>query len=207
MAVISIPSDILSYITRQTLGNRHFNLAFASDLTGASQSRLLAPQRWLGSFVSAEKMEREAAAAWRAFVLSLEGQVNQLAFYDLYNTAPRGTYRGTPTLSGNVAVGDRTIPIVDATQGTATWKKGDWIGLGQSGSERQLFAVMADAAAVAGAVSLTVWPPAKFAVASGQAATWDKPTCLMRRTTDESMWDISGELQGGFSLDLRESWE
>lgn len=209
MAVVTIPSGVLDYIRSQPFGMKNFDLEFSSELTGGSQARLLAPPRWTCSLVAEEDLAPDVAALWRAFILSLEGKVNQLAVYDLLNTAPRGTMRGTPVLNAGVAVGDRTIAInAGVGEASTTLLKGDWIGLG-SGSTRQLFTVTADATANGSGVfsSVSVYPPARFAQTNGTAVTWDKPTCLMRRTTDETSWTASGYFTGNFSLDLQESWE
>lgn len=208
MAVVSIPSDLLDYIRRQSFGKKHFNMEFRSELVGSSQARLLAPPRWTCSLVGEQELLEEASAIWRAFLLSLDGNVNQVEIYDIRNPAPRGTMRGTLTLASGIAVGDTTISVTGgAGQAATTLLKGDWIGVG-SGQTRQLFSVKADATANgSGVISLSVTPPARFAQTNGSGVAWDKPTCLMRRTSSETAWEAEGYFTSGFAVDLEESWE
>lgn len=207
MAVITIPSAVLELIARQSFGDMDFNLEFRGSATGSSQVRLFAPPRWTCALVGGNGLLPEQAAIWKSFLKSLRGRVNQLEVYDILNPIPAGTYRGSPVLTSGIAVGDTSIALADATQAGATWKRGDWVGTG-SGSTRNLFMVMADVTANgSGAATLTVEPPARDAQTNGSAVVWNKPTCLMRRTTSQNNWDQDGPSTNGFSLDLMESWE
>lgn len=204
MSVISLPVGLL--ITRQTMGQKRNDLQFTSA-AGSSQTRVLSPPRWLCGLVSPDSMPLAAAAQWRGLVLAARGMINQIEVYDIINPQPRGTYRGTLKVASAIAIGDTTLALKGGNAG-GTLLTGDWIGVGADAS-RQLFQVAADAAANgSGDISITVEPPARYASAVDVACTWFRPTCLMRQTGTSSSWEgRPGSLQGGFSLDLMESWE
>jgi hypothetical protein len=212
MAVITLPSNLR--VRQQDIGQRRFDLMFGSGDTGAQQARILAPPRWFCALVGEEKSDPAAAAVWRQLILSLEGRINQLAVYDLLNPAPRGTARGTWVVgTGGAAAGTSSMPIdCLAAQAGKTILTGDWIGCGQasSGAARQLLHVQGDVTLDgAGKGTVTFKAPLRVALAAGAALAWDKPTCLMKQTGNESSWSSTGyqPRQSGFSLDLQESWE
>lgn len=209
MSVITLPTGLL--VHQFAFGQQDFSLTFQNGDTGAQQSRILAPARWTCTMVVNLSIGQTYAALWRTMVLQLRGKTNQLAVYDIKNPAPTGTMRGTLTLNavtGAVAVGGTTLNISGgAGQAGTTLKQGDWIGVG-SGSTRQLFSVQADATANgSGDITVTVEPPSRYAQTVGATVTWDKPTCLMRRTESAHSWMAVAAAEGGASLSLIESWE
>jgi len=153
-------------------------------------------------------MTAAEAAIWRDLILRLRGRVHQLAAYDMDNTAPAGTMRGTLTLASAVAVGATTISVTGGVgQAGTTMLAGDWVGIG-SGSTRQLLSVAANATANgSGVISLTVSQPARWAQLIASSVVWDKPTALFRQRSPESNWSRDGDIRTGHSLDLVESWE
>lgn len=205
MAVISLLDPTL--VNRQTWGQKRFDLRFQSGDSGAGQSRILAPSRWTTSIASYSDLQAADSAAWRTMILALNGQINQLAVYNISNPAPRGTMRGTLALNASVVAGATTLAITGgAGQASTTLLAGDFIGVG-SGSTRQLVTIAADATANgAGLISVTIQQPMRYAQSGGSGVTWDKPTALFRVTGDASSWD-AGVFEGGYSLDLMESWE
>lgn len=209
MSVITIPAGI--QVHQFAFGQQDYSLTFQAGDTGTQQSRILAPSRWTCTMTINLSVGQSVAAAWRTMVLQLRGKTNQLAVYDVKNPAPAGTMRGTLTLNastGAVAVGGTTLNISGgAGQAGTTLKAGDWIGVG-SGSTRQLFSVQADATADgSGNITVTVEPPSRYAQTASTTVTWDKPTCLMRRTDSAHSWMAVAAAEGGASLSLIESWE
>lgn len=206
MSIVTIPSGML--VKRQDFGTRDFGLEFSNADSGASQTAINGPPRMTCSLVSNDAMDRGEAAAWRALVLALKGRVNQLAVYDILNAAPRGTMRGSLTLAAAAVAGVDTLRISGgSTQAGRTLLTGDWIGVNQGGSNRQLLHVQADATADAtGLMVVSVAPNLRVGIASGSSVVWDKPTCLMRRAVQENTWSSSGASQGAFNLDLLEDW-
>jgi len=206
MSIVTIPTGMI--FKRQDFGTRDFGLDFSNADSGASQTAINGPPRLTCSLVANDSMDRGEAAVWRSLVLSLKGRVNQLAVYDLLNAAPRGTLRGTLTLATAAVAGADSVRISGTSaQAGKTLLAGDWIGVNQGGTNRQLLHVQSDAVAdAAGVIVVSVAPNLRVGVALGSAVTWDKPTCLMRRTTQENSWSSSGATQGAFNLDLMEDW-
>lgn len=207
MSVVALPQNLP--VKSQTFGIRDFNLTFANGDTGASQVKVLAPQRYTCSLVSEERIPVLAQAAmWRALIHSLNGQVNQLAVFDYLNPVPRGTARGA-WIAAAAAAGATSLSIeMGADQAGKTLLQGDWIGVNQGGGQRQLLHVQADAVAnVSGVAVVSVKPALRVPLVAMSPVIWDRPTCLMRRTTADTSWSSQVRAQGGFSLDLMESWE
>lgn len=206
MAIITLPAALKTM--RIEWGQRRYDLRFENGDSGAGQTRLLAPPRWTAGLVCTEALSQAEAALWRSLVLSLDGRVNQLALYDIGNPAPRGTMRGTLTLSADATQGATTLSITGGVgQASTTLLTGDWIGVG-TGLTRQLFSVAADATANAsGVISVSVKPAVRVLQTTGTAVAWDSPTALFRQTANDSKWAHEGAVRSGYSLDLIESWE
>lgn len=206
MAIITFPSTLA--FVRQGWGQKRFDLGFENGDSGAQQTRILAPPRWLCSLNSDSELDRENSAAWRALILSLQGRLNQLAMWDELNPAPRGTLRGSLTLAVATDPGARTLLVTGGPeQAYATLLAGDWIGVG-SGVTRQLVSVVEDVQADAsGVISPTFTTPMRYVQALGSPVVWDRPTALFRMTAATSQWEARTVNQGGYSLDLMESWE
>jgi len=194
---------------RLAWGQRRFDLRFENGDSGSGQSRLVAPPRWTAALSCPDALTAADAAVWRALVLGLNGRVNQLALYDLGNPAPRGTMRGTLTLASAASAGATSITLTGgAGQAATTLLQADWLGLGQSGSQRELLAVAADATADgSGLITVSLVSPLRWAYSSGASVVWDKPTALFRQTTDASTWTHERAIRTGYTLDLMESWE
>lgn len=207
MSVITLPATLSAVAIEW--GQARFDLSFAGGDSGAQQSRVLAPPRWLASLVASDALTAALAAEWRALIMDLRGRTNVLALHDLGNPAPQGTARGTWTANATAAAGATSIVInMGVGQAATTLKKGDWIGVNQSATSRQLLHVQADATANgSGIITVTVEPPLRVQVASASSMVWDKPTALFRQTTNESKWLQRSAVRSGYSLDLIESWE
>ncbi|KLN57616.1 hypothetical protein [Variovorax paradoxus] len=207
MSIIDLPTSLA--VQRQDFGIRTFDLTFANGDTGSSQVAVLAPPRRTCALVSEDRIPVLAqAAVWRALMHAMDGQVNVLAVSDLLQPAPRGTARGAWTAAA-AAAGAASLTInMGAAQAGKTLLQGDWIGVNQTSIQRQLLHVQADAVAnAAGQIMVQFKPGLRVAVAAASAVVWDRPTCLMRKTDSQSKWSSSSRTQGGFSLDLMESWE
>lgn len=211
--IITLPDDV--NIPTLTFGVISYDLAHENPDTGSTQVAVLGPQRRTCSIPSNEReADPEMIARWRALVHSLRGRVNRLAVWDVANPEPRGTARGAWTAAALAAAGSSSITIsaVGAPDGS-TLLQGDWIGVHQSsaGAGRQLLHVQADAVVTGGQITVQIEPVLRLALPVGSAIVWDRPTCLMRRTGNESSWSSTPGLgqafEGGYRLDLRESWE
>lgn len=207
MSIVQIPEELS--ILRQDFGLRNFDFTFAGSDTGATQTTVRAPARRTCTLVSNEREALDDGAAWRVLMHALRGRVNVLAVYDVMQPEPRGTARGAWSCSGGAAAGAASMFInAGAAQAGQTLLAGDFIGVNQAANGRQVLHVQADAVVAGnGLMTVTFEPVLRLAVAAGSAIVWQRPTCLMRRTTDETSWGLHpGEMEGGFSLDLMEDW-
>lgn len=207
MSTVSLPPNLP--VKRQDFGLQTFDLTFSNSDSGSIQTSVLGPSRRTCALVSEDRIPVMAEAAqWRALVHALRGQVGRIAVHDLLNPVPRGTARGAWTAVA-AAPGASTMTIrLGTPQAGKTLLTGDWIGVNQESNQRQLLHIQADAAAdVDGLITVTFEPVLRVAVATGSAVIWDRPTCRMRRTRTDTSWSSESRAQGGFSLDLVESWE
>ena len=206
MTIVALPAGIL--VQRQEWGIENFDLEFGPSDSGATQVTVLGPPRWTCAMTSNEGLDGEQSAHWRAMILSLAGRVNKLEVYDLLNSAPRGTLRATTMTSSALAVAGSNAMTLNVGTGNVgkTLLKGDWIGVNQSASNRQMLHLSADAVVSGSQIVVTFEPRLRVSVAAGGAVAWDKPTCLMRRNTQGISWNSTGAVQNGFNLDLKEHW-
>jgi hypothetical protein len=206
MTIITLPESIL--FKKQQFGQQNFDLEFSGGDAGASQVAVNGPARWTCSLLSNDMLDRDQAASWRALVLSLKGRVNFLAISDVLNPAPRGTVRGSLTAATAAPDGASTLQIqAGAGQVGRTLRLGDWIGVNQGGSNRQLLHLQEDATVASnGVITVKFEPVLRVGVQAGGAVVWDKPTCLMRRVEQVGSWSSEGAVQGGFSIELMEHW-
>lgn len=207
MSIVQIPEELS--ILRQDFGIRTFDFGFEGSDTGATQTVMRAPPRRTCSIVSNDRELMGEGAAWRVLLHALRGRVNSLAVYDITQPEPRGTARGAWT-AGAAGAGSAVMTInAGVAQAGQTLLAGDWIGVNQQANGRQLLHVQADTAVDGnGWMLVTFEPVLRLAVAAGSAVAWQRPTCLMRRTSGETSWSTHpGEFEGGFSLDLMEDWQ
>ncbi|MFC5524013.1 hypothetical protein [Polaromonas jejuensis] len=209
MTIYTLPVGLSGLkIKRLKFGQKRFDLRFQNGDSGAGQSRILAPPRWTAALVCPDGLSQAEAAIWRNLILQLQGMTHQLALPDLANLTPRGTMRGTLTLSAQANAGDTSLTITGgAGQANATLLTGDWIGIG-SGGQRQLLNIAGDYTANgAGVIVVNISQPVRWQQAASSAVIWDGPTALFRQTSTDSSWDYEPGIRNGYSLDLMESWE
>jgi hypothetical protein len=213
MAIITMPALVIAP-EGVSIAQRRYEIGAASDPSGTSQVRLLGPPRWAIMLTSPASVLVADAATWQTTLLQLRGRINHLAAYDPARPAPRGTMRGTMTLSGSHSAGATSVVVTaGAGQASTTLLKGDWLQIG-SGLTGQLLMVMADAIANgSGVITLTTEPPLRTGYAGGTAVTWDKARGHYKSAADESRWQYgtgqhrgTAQLLGGFSFDGLEQW-
>lgn len=107
---------------------------------------------------------------------------------------------------------DGVHAVVDAETGVyppqPNLLQGDWLQIG-TGVASHYCMVTADATATdAGAITVSIEPPLRQAIASNTAVTWNKPVAHYKLTTDSQAWQgVPGSSDvGGFALDLLEDW-
>ena len=207
MNIVTLPSDLP--VKRQDFGLQAYDLTFSNSESGAMQVAVLGPARRTCTLVSEERIPlMRDAAAWRSLVHSMRGQVNLLAVHDMLQPVPRGTARGAWTAVATAAGASELTIRMGASEAGKTLLQGDWIGVNQGSNQRQMLHVQADAVAdAAGVITVRFEPVLRTPVVAGSAVVWDRPTCLMRRVDSKTTWASESRTQGGFSLDLMESWE
>jgi hypothetical protein len=187
-----------------------YDMLESSDATGSQAARLFGPPRWRLAVRSKDAFTLVQAGAYEAVLLQLRGGVNHLSMYDPVRTAPQGTVRGTLTLNGSHSAGVTAISVTAGVgQSGLTLKAGDWLQIGTGLGTSQLVKVMADATVNgSGVIALTVEPPLRTAFSTGAAVTWDKPLAYYKQQ-GTPQWSYRPGMrmrQGGFALDLLESW-
>ena len=146
----------------------------ASPFGGSEQAVDLLNDRWLCS-LEVWQMSPAEAAQLEAFIGQMRGQTNTTPLYHMARPTPRGTARGTQTLSAGVAQGASSLPITGISPSTGTYLAGDMIGAGG-----QLFMVAQDTTAVAGAATVPITNRVRTALTNGASVTWNAPTVPMR---------------------------
>lgn len=208
MAIIQLPTGLLC--GQFAISQRRFDMDEMSEESGDALARLLGPPRW-GLVLAAPSngLSQANAALWSSMVLRLRGRVNHLAAYDIVKQAPRGSFRGNPTLVGAHAGGLSTL-VINGGSGQAgqTFLSGDWVGVG-SGLGSQVVNVVADAVANgSGQVTLTVEPPLRLAWPNGTAIVWDKPLIYYKAVSQAVSWDYrpGWNTLRGFQGEFVEQW-
>jgi hypothetical protein len=211
MAIITLPTT-LPLGVQCTWGQQRYDLTQSSDSNGTEQVRALAPPRWVLSLTSPEHVQvaNGALAQWQVLLMQLRGRVNILAGFDPLRIRPRGTMRGTITLSGSLAVGATSATLAAGSgQAGTTLLAGDLLQIGTGVGSSQLVMVMADATANgSGNTTITFEPPIRVALGSGLAVTWDRPLAYFRARGQSSSWTYgpAGLTASGMALDLLETW-
>lgn len=208
MAIVNLPAAFgtTAWAGEFFMGVQRNDLEERSDPTGIRSARVLGPPQWTYHLRSPKQMTAAQAAVWKALVLGLDGLNNHLAAWNLVETAPRGTMRGTMT-AGALSAGATSATITAAGQGTNTLLAGDWLQIG-SGLTGQLVMVTADAVASGGVITVSFKHPMRYAQSGGVAVTWDKALGHYKLMSQSPNWSYeAGTLaQGGFELDFLEQW-
>lgn len=154
-------------------GIQKAGVQFAGPFNGTMQAVDFLAERWVVS-ITLPPVARADSGAVEAFFNLLAGGVNRVRLAHMGSgtmTAPgtpRGTLRGTPTLSAAATRGATSLAIT--TTAGATLLAGDMIGC------NQLFQVAADATADgAGAMTVNLVNRVRAATGSGTAIVWNRP--------------------------------
>ncbi|UST52960.1 hypothetical protein NF681_11455 [Comamonadaceae bacterium OTU4NAUVB1] len=206
MSIIALPINLL--VSQHSFGLHRYDLTYGGGDTGTTQTTVLGFPRRTCSLASPELISDEDAARWRTLLHALGGRVNHLAVHDRLNSVPRGTARGTWTASAAAAAGAKTMVIrAGADQAGKTLLAGDWFGVNQGGTNRQMLHVQADTVVDgSGLMAVSFETVLRSPVVANSAIAWSYPTCLMKSQSDSDSWSVSKGKQGGFSLDLLEQW-
>jgi hypothetical protein len=198
MAIIQFPTTLLV----QDLSWGQMRNDMASRSMFGSQTIQLSEPWWTARLVLPKENEDSADEVYQ-LVMSLQGQKNQLALWNIARPVPRGSMRGSPVLSGAIVAGATSLPITGGTSG-GTLRVGDMLGIG-TGVTQQV--VMVQAPVIlngSGAGTVSVLPPVRNAFATSTAIVWDMPKALFRSVDNKVEWSYSTITMSGLSLDLVE---
>lgn len=172
MSLISLPAGFRpSSVSLRLHTNQRVN---AAPFGGSEQAVDLLNDRWLMSLRLPATLQAESAAR-EAFLAALRGQVNTCALWHFVRPVPRGTMRGSPTLSAGAAQGAASIAITGGTA-SGTLLSGDMLGVGGL-----LLMVAADVTLNgSGAGTVTLVNRLRTALSNGAAVTWSQPTAPFR---------------------------
>lgn len=195
MSVITLPAAFVPHSCQLTQSvNQRVS---AAPFGGSEQAIDLLNDRWLLSCELPNHLNSDGA--WReAFIGAMRGQTNVVNLHHFARKAPRGTVRGTLTLSASAAQGASSVVITGCSPATGTLLAGDMIGVGGL-----LLMVASDCAAVAGVVTVPITNRLRVAQSSGAAVTWDKPTAPFRLLATNGV-GYSPAVSGAVSFDFGE---
>lgn len=207
MAIITAPAT-LALGPDCTIGDIRSDSVGGSDPSGWEQAAIYGPPRWTQTLVSPPSTSAGDAAAWRTMILGLRGHTNRLAMWPAAHPYPRGTMRGTMTLSAAIAAGANTASIsAGSGQAARTLLAGDWLQIGMGLGTSQLIRVSADATSNgSGVITITFDHVARLAFASGSAVTWLRPLGYWVRTEADASWGYVGRRGGQHQVDLVEAF-
>ena len=208
MAIITPPTTIA--VGPQRFDQITYDISETSDSSGAMSVRVGGLPRWRMSLNMPSPLEPVRADVWKSLLVKLRGRINHLAMWDAGRPVPRGTMRGTMTLSASAVAGAPSVSITaGGGQAGTTLRAGDWLQIGTGVGTSVLIMVADDATANgSGVISVNVEPPLRYAFSSGTAVTWDRPVGYYRRLSGSAGWDnipLTGG-HGGMALDLLEQW-
>jgi hypothetical protein len=137
-----------------------------SGITGTFQAIDLGVEYWTINLTTASR-QRAASGRDEAFFNQLVGGAQPVSLWHFGRQEPKGTMRGSPTLSASAAQFAKTLSITT----TGTLLAGDMIGVAG-----QLIQVAADATPIGGVLTIQTVNRVRAALASGSAVTWYRPT-------------------------------
>lgn len=147
-----------------------------SPTTGSVEAIEFPAERWQVSVTYPARLKNDGGPA-EAFFARMVGGVERLRVYNFVRPVPRGTMRGTPTLSAAIARGDRQIAIIT----TGTLEAGDFFKVGN-----QLHQAFKSAQPSGGVLTVQTVHRVREAASAGAAVQWDRPTALFIIPSDSS---------------------
>lgn len=183
--------------SRFVINQASFSALTQSPFSAAQQVQLMTGQLWSIS-VDYPPMNDDQARNFAGILASLNGRFGTFLFGDPRWKTPRGNWGTAPTVNGGSQTGQNLN--VNGLPSSAVIRAGDYFQLG-SGSSSRLHMVTADATAVAGAVSLDIWPRLRSSPANADPITTASPKGVFRlsspnvaRTFEPWRWGISLEM-------------
>lgn len=206
MAIIAYPANLL-FGTFEP-GQQRFDLVSVSEPTGYTRDRIIAPPRWTFRIGPPQPVTLDQLGLWKGMVLSLQGGFNQLAISDPGQPTPRGTLRGSLSVSGTLARGATTITLAVSGQSGATVLPGDAFQIG-TGLNSQFIYASSSATASGSNVTFNFQAPARVQFSGGTTVAWNSPVahCKLKTSAPSWLYQPGGFVGGGMVLDFIEYWE
>lgn len=155
-----------------------------SPFSFVEQIHVWSGMRWTARVRIGDRTRAEVED-WLAFLLALNGAEGSFLMGDPLATAPRGSVAGTPVVDGASQTG-RTL----ATRGwtasaTGVLLAGDYIQLGNLGTNRRLYKVLQDVDADgAGDANVEIWPRLRSSPVDGQSVLTSNTVGIWRLAAD-----------------------
>lgn len=145
---------------------------------------------------------KDDAGEREGYLIHLRSQRLWMRFGMPHRPIPRGTLRGTPTVTNNVAAGAVSIDIT--TTASATLRPGDFLGCGTN----TLIQVGIPGDTANGGGAMAACPlayPLPVALTAGASLTWDNPKGLWEWDGSIAQIDYApGVIQQGFAIPFRQ---
>lgn len=195
MSTITLPAQFKphSCVFTQSVNQR----VSAAPFGGSEQAIDLLNDRWLCSVEIPQNYMTDAAYL-EAFIGAMRGQTNVCQLWHFSRPAPRGTVRGTLTLSAAAAQGASSLVLTGCTPSDGTLLAGDMLGVGGL-----LVMSASDCAAVAGVITVPITNRLRIAQPSGAAVAWNKPSAPFRLLATSGVQYTPG-VSGPVSIDFGE---
>jgi len=199
MATINYPNTtIFTKPQAFEFGLRFNTMIHTSPLTGYVQTVGLTGARWTAQITFAGQSP-ENAATIEAFIVSLKGQQNRLALYNLARPSVNGTGNGTPLVAGGSQTGT-SINTDGWANSETVLKAGDMIGIGG-----ELKMVTADVTSNgSGEATISFEPAIRTSPSDNSAVDITAPTALFILTENEIRSRRTQALYEPLTIDLVE---
>lgn len=146
--------------------------------------------------------DRDDAGRREGWLFAIRSHRYWVRFGVPHRPIPRGTLRGTPTVTNNAAAGATSIDIT--TTAGATLAAGDFLGCGTN----TLIMIGIDGDTANGSGAMAACPlayPLPVALTAGASLTWDSPAGLWELDADAAQIDYTpGVIQQGFAIPFRQ---
>jgi len=190
---ISYPLSTPTTIGIESIELRAVNAVATSQSPFTFKQQVVAHQgqRWEAS-VNIPSVRRDKAAAWKAMLTALKGQVGTFLLGDPDYDSPQGTVSSC-VLSGSAGAATATVVM------TGSLLAGDYIQLG-SGSSAKLHQVLVDQT---GDGDLEIWPDLRSDYTDETAVT-SSPKGVFRLSQNISSWSIDNASFYGIAFEAIE---
>lgn len=143
------------------------------------------PGEWWEADVQVPSLDREDAYAVRAFLLSLNGKEHYFSLGPGGESAPLGSWSGSPVVNGAHAAGVKVLSVSGLNTG-ATGVAGDWIQIGNNLHQLVVgFTVGSPQIA-----TLEIWPRTRAALVGSEAITVNSAKGIWRLASNRRSWDV-----------------